>query len=221
MKKVENHYCSHKCAVRVSNAKRTAMLPIRFCAEYKCGKQIHHSKKYCSLSHAAQQRKISENQYKENIILKIKTFFDTQGRIPLKREMYGLYKEAWKLFGTWNKAIVAAGLTPNPVMFAKKYIANDGHRCDSMAEKIIDDWLFLKKIEHKRNVPYPTGKYTADFFVKNKFIEFFGLTGELKEYDINTRKKELLAEKHKLQLIKIYPQDLFPRSKLEKILEKV
>jgi hypothetical protein len=37
----------------------------------------------------------------------------------------------------------------------KKYIAKDGHKCDSFAEKIIDDWLYSNNVEHQRNIPYP------------------------------------------------------------------
>ena len=53
--------------------------------------------------------------------------------------MYGIYKTARYLFGSWNNAVKASGLKPNPVMFSEKQIANDDHVCDSLAEKIIDD----------------------------------------------------------------------------------
>ncbi len=36
-------------------------------------------------------------------------------RIPLKREMGGIYKPARKYFETWNNAISIAGFNPNPV----------------------------------------------------------------------------------------------------------
>jgi hypothetical protein len=39
-------------------------------------------------------------------------------------------------------------------MFAKKYLAKDEHRYDSLAEKIIDDWLFKRNIEHTRAIHY-------------------------------------------------------------------
>lgn len=92
-------------------------------------------------------------------------------------------RRAQAIFGTWNKTIEAAGFKSNPVKFSKKFITKDGHICDSFAEKIIDDWLYSKNIKHQRNVPYPNSPYTADFLIKGKFIEFFGLSGELKEYD--------------------------------------
>ncbi len=38
-------------------------------------------------------------------------------------------------------------------MFAHYQIAEDGHKCDSMAEKIIDDYLLQNNIKHERNIP--------------------------------------------------------------------
>ncbi|MDO8663680.1 MAG: hypothetical protein Q7K28_02490 [Candidatus Wildermuthbacteria bacterium] len=128
-------------------------------------------------------------------------------------------RAAQATFGTWNKAIEAAGFEPNPVMFSKKYIANDGHKCDSFSEKIIDDWLYSNDIEHQRNIPYPKSLYTADFLINGRFVEFFGLCGELKQYDKNTKLKEKLAAKHRIELIKIFPKDLFPINRLSQIIK--
>lgn len=129
-----------------------------------------------------------------------------------------MYRTARELFGSWNKAIEAAGFKPNPVLFAKKFIAKDGHKCDSFAEKIIDDWLYFKNIKHSRNAPYPNSSYTADFLINGKFVEFFGLNGELSEYDKNIKIKQRLAKKYKINLIKIYPKDLFPINHLSSII---
>ena len=175
--------------------------------------------KYCSRECAALVHKREETDIKKEVLDKIKSFYNQKRRIPVKREMYGLYKRARKVFGTWNKAIEATGFKPNPVMFAKKYIANDGHICDSFAEKIIDDWLYFNNIEHQRNIPYPNSPYTADFLINGKFVEFLGLNGEIKQYDKNTRLKEKLAEKHRLKLIKIFPKDLFPINRLSQIIK--
>lgn len=163
-------------------------------------------------------RKIPTERYKEKVISKIIYFYKKNKRIPVRKEMCGLYPTARKLFGTWNKAILAAGFKPNPVMFAKKYLTNDGHKCDSLAEKIIDDWLYLNKIKHQRNIPYPNSSYSADFLIKETFVEFFGLSGEVKQYDKNKKIKEKLAKKYKIQLIKIYPKDLFPVNRLPEII---
>lgn len=133
--------------------------------------------------------------------------------------MYGLYKKARNFYGNWNKAIEAAGFEPNPVMFAKKYISRDGHKCDSLAEKIIDEWLYSKGIPHDRSVPYPElQKMTCDFVVKNFFIEFFGLEGQHKKYTELVNKKRILSKKHKIKLIELKPADLFPKNKLDQVL---
>lgn len=155
---------------------------------------------------------------REMLINEIITFVKKYKRIPLKREIPH-YSAIRRRFGTWNNAIIAAGFEPNPVMFAKKYIANDGHRCDSLAEKIIDDYLFRRKIQHEINVPYPGHKgFTADFKIGDKWVEFFGLAGELKRYDQLKRRKMRLIKKYHLNLISLYPKDLFPVGKLQNIL---
>lgn len=132
------------------------------------------------------------------------------------------YSAARDRFGSWNKAIVAAGFDPNPVKFAKKYFANDGHFCDSLTEKIIDDWLDEKNIKHERNIKYPGNpKLTADFVTKHYWIEFFGLFGEMEDYDALIREKQKLARRYKLPLVELYPKDLFPVSHLsEKLLKQ-
>jgi len=119
-----------------------------------------------------------KSKYTEEIVLKeISKFFDKHGRIPVKREMYGCYKVARKYFGTWNIAIKTAGFQPNPVMFAKKYFAKDGDKCDSLAEKIIDDWLFMRKVKHKTKIHFrPTKDLSLYLFIhpsySNKSISF-------------------------------------------------
>lgn len=155
---------------------------------------------------------------KEKIIAEIRKFYKRERRIPFKEE-FPHYNASQERFGSWNKAIKAAGFEPNPVKFSKKYIAKDGHICDSLSEKIIDDWLYLENIEHQRNVSYPNSRYTADFLINRKFVEFFGLTGEIKQYDKNMKLKEKLAKKYKIKLIKILPKDLSSINKLSEILK--
>ena len=134
--------------------------------------------------------------------------------------MYVIYKPARIAFGTWNKAVKAAGFKPNQLKFTHKYIANDKHVCDSLAEKIIDDWLFARKINHLRNFPYPGNqRFTVDFKVNDYWIEFFGLSGQLKRYDELKSLKIARAKKNHLKLIKIFPKDLFPDNHLDKTLK--
>jgi len=152
----------------------------------------------------------------------ISDFFTKNGRIPLKREMYTCYHVARNFYGTWNKAIEAAGFKPNPVMFSKKCIAKDGHKCDSLAEKIIDDYLYSNKIIHVRNFQYPGNKkFTVDFKIEDMWVEFFGLSGQLKRYDELMSQKLDIVKRYKLKLIKLYLRDLFPKNKLSKKLSSL
>ena len=107
------------------------------------------------------------------------------------------------------------------MLFAKKYIANDGHKCDSLSEKIIDDWFTARKIQHECHVRYFGTRYSADFRVHNIYVEFFGLQGQLKSYDKLMKKKMDLIRTRHAKLISIYPTDLFPKSKLDDILSNL
>jgi hypothetical protein len=208
--KISKHnYCSCSCAAAVSN-KLYPRNPgvVKICAY--CGKNFKSREKYCS-----KKCKDLGSIIPEKFLLnQITEFVNKNGRIPYKYEIphYHAYRGR---FGSWNKAIEAAGFIPNPVMFAKKYIAKDGDKCDSLAEKIIDDYLFRRKIKHLRSHPYPGNDgFTVDFKVGDKWIEFFGLSGQLKRYDQLKRRKLRLAKNLGINLIEIYPKDLFPNNNL-------
>jgi hypothetical protein len=202
-------YCSRTCAAIVNNKKypkRSAL--VRQCVY--CGRDFVSRKKYCSRLCKDKDHTIS----KETLINKIRTFYKKERRIPLKRE-FGSYRAIRGRFGTWNNAILEAGFNPNPVMFANKFVSKDGHKCDSMAERIIDDWFYSRKTRHERNTPYPGNHgLKVDFKVGDFWVEFFGLSGEHKRYDQLKRKKLRLAKKFGLKLVAIYPRHLFPKSKL-------
>lgn len=204
-----HNYCSCSCAVTVSNIKHPRNPGIvKKCAF--CGKDFKSRKKYCSRPCKDKGSIIPA----EELISKIETFVKKHERVPLKREMLN-YHAFRSRFGTWNNAIKTAGFDPNPVMFANKHIASDGHKCDSLAEKIIDDWLYARKIEHQRSVPYPQNEqFTCDFVVGDYWIEFFGLYREHKRYDEHREKKLKIAKKYGLKLIGSYPEDLFPKNRL-------
>jgi len=174
-------FCSSSCAAIFNNSSKRK---IKICPV--CNKKFFGGQKYCSnicRAKALQSKPKSIKISKVQIINEIKNFYKLNGRIPFKKE-YAHYNTARDQFGTWNKAIEAAGFNSNPIKFSKKWIANDGHSCDSLAEKVIDDWLYKNKIKHKRNISYPENKkLTVDFVTKNSWIEFFGLAGELEEYD--------------------------------------
>ena len=90
-----------------------------------------------------------------------------------------------------------------------------------MAEKVIDDWLFEKKIKHETKIPYDYHQMTADFKINDTYVEFFGLQGQLEKYDKLVKEKEALWREKNLKVIKIYPSDLFPNNKLGQIFAKI
>jgi len=209
------NYCSRSCAAIINNRKFPKKKPFKALKTCKaCGKEFidNKSRKYCS-PNCYTKRPIFPA---EKIIEEIKAFYKQNERIPFKEE-YFHWKAARFRFGTWNKAILAAGLEPNPVLFAKKHMAKDGHICDSLSEMIIDNWLFAKKIPHERNFPYLNTKFTADFKVNNIYIEFFGLHNELKRYDQLMKIKLKIIKDNNIKLIAIYPKDIFPKSRLNEI----
>ena len=76
--------------------------------------------------------------------------------------------------------------------------------------------FYARKIKHKINVSYPKDKsLTVDFLIKNYWIEFFGLSGELDAYDRLKERKLKIAKEEKLNLVALYPRDLFPETKLD------
>ena len=211
-------FCSSSCAAIFNNSSRKKL---KACPV--CSKQFYGERKYCSKtcrSKTINPLKKSESERQKGVLDKIKAFYKTNGRIPTKKEKPGLARRARVIFSTWNKAIKAAGYKPNPIMFSRKFIAKDGHVCDSFSEKIIDDWFYKTKIKHKRRIPYPENKtLTADFMVGNNWIEYFGLANVINDYDLLIKKKQMLSKKYKLSLIEIYPEDLFPVNRLSEIIK--
>lgn len=213
IQKSKKLYCSQSCAATVNNVKFPKRKAIIKNCNY-CNKEFTGREKYCSIICKNKSQTINE----EKILEQIKDFYFQNGRIPLKREFLHT-KAARKRFGSWNKTIKAAGFKPNPVMFARKHTANDGHICDSLAEKIIDDWLYSRQINHERSLPYPGNlNFHSDFVIKDYWIEFFGLHGQHKRYDELRKEKLKLVKVYNLKLIEIYPKDLFPKNRLDEIL---
>jgi hypothetical protein len=211
-----HNFCSRSCSAIFFNLKRWSnqKLKVILTDQERANKRKQGSK----LGGINRWLNYQSKYTKEYIIFSIKRFVKENGRIPVKRELNILYKNSRRLFGSWNNAIIAAGFKPNPVLFAEKQIAKDGHICDSIAEMLIDDYLSDKGFVHERNTPYPEGKYTADFKIGSILIEYFGLAGEHERYDQLRSIKKILVKKYNLNLIEIYPQDLLPKVKLEEIL---
>ncbi|MDP1629092.1 MAG: hypothetical protein Q8L57_00575, partial [bacterium] len=226
-----HNYCSQSCAATVNNRgypKRKAEL--KTCV--RCNKQFKRSKgnlKYCSVKCRVE----AERRYTpEQLIDIIKLATQELKRVPAKRELKEIADICARSFGSWNNAIIAAGLQPNRSHSQRMYKrttakAVDGHICDSISELLIDNWLTKNKIKHERNAPYPNTNHRSDWVVnlqgKTIFVEYFGLAKDSPRYDRSIRKKKSLCQKYKIKLLEVYPWDLYPGIKLDdklKILKK-
>lgn len=217
-----HNYCSRSCAAIVNNKKgpkRRAQL--KTCI--KCGryfKKGNGNLKYCSIKCRGE----AKNYTSEQLIDIIKQFMQKFKRVPARREMEGIVKSCIKIFGSWNRAIQAAGFIPNRSHDNRMYKrvnakAIDGHLCDSVSELLIDNWLYKNNIFHERDAHYPKTHHKADWKIsaKNKevFVEYFGLANDSPRYDRSTREKKMLCKKYNIHLIGIYPKDIYPKNYLE------
>src|SRR5258708_1672901 len=213
---LKHNFCSKSCAAIVNN-RRYPKWPKRFCLT--CGKEFkNRSSDYCSskCGWSAQQN----HHYKHaisDIVPTIKKLGKELGRSPARRELGNMSHAAIREFGSWNKAIEAAGLKPHRSDSQKMYRrtktkARDGHVCDSISEAIIDNWLHKHKIPHARDAKYPTTKHRADWSIQGGkvFIEYFGLAKDSPRYDREIKIKQELCRKNKIKLLEIYSSDLYP-----------
>jgi hypothetical protein len=159
---------------------------------------------------------------KEELIQTIQSVAKATMRVPAKREMHDIAEACIHAFGTWNKAIAAAGFAPNRSHDARMYKrtrtrAYDGHVCDSVSEAIIDNWLTQNSIIHIRDAQYPTTHHKADWAINGgtTFIEYFGLAKDSPRYDRAICEKQILCKKQNIELVEIYPNDIYPRVVLD------
>ena len=195
-------FCSISCSTSYYNAIKQSSVPLRKCKRAGCDNYIHSTNlkiNYCGGKCSRLFRQGLTSYTAESVISIIQSFVGENGRIPIRNELGYLNRLARRFFGTWNSAIGAAGYDPNPVMFAKRYLAKDGHKCDSMAEKIVDDWLYRNRVEHQVHVPYPWHNgMKCDFLVGDTWVEIFGLEGQVGRYDQLKSEKLRLAKELKL-----------------------
>lgn len=120
-------------------------------------------------------------------------------------------------FGDYITALFQSGyLGDSPILKSNigyRVKAIDGHICNSLAEKVIDDWLFSHGVEHEKEPHYPDdvrqfsgSNIRADWRVGNTFIEYFGLQS-MEEYAKKTDLKLHGCEKHGVNLLALYPGD--------------
>lgn len=155
---------------------------------------------------------------KERLIEIIQDFQERKGRIPFHSEFskdrdYPNPSTYCDVFGSWNEAIQLAGFMPNSASLGKILIAEDGHKCLSFAEKLIDDWLSNHKIKHEKEVYYPNSKLRADWLISRIYVEYFGICIGYEDqlsrsYETTRHKKRTICKDNDLVLIELYPKDL-------------
>ena len=215
LNEVSSHnYCSQSCAAIMNNRKyRKRKAKLRTCPI--CKKQFGGNRKYCSKQCKLE---VLRSYTPQDLIKIIKKVARELKRTPAKREIRKIADMCVHSFGSWNNAIVAAGLEPNRSHNQQMYKcthakALDGHICNSVSELIIDNWLTENKIIHDRNVPYPKTNHKADWGINFKgeivFVEYFGLAKDSPRYDKSVEKKKDICRKYKIPLIEIYPKDLY------------
>lgn len=220
-----HNYCSQSCGAIVNNKNR----PERNATKIKCsncGKifkkwLVGSNTKYCSMECFSEAKLYT----KEKLLKIIQTTAKKLKRVPARREFRGgVDKACVRLFGSWNKAVSAAGFIPNRSHDNRMYErviskAVDGHLCDSISELLIDNWLYKNKIEHEKDVQYPSTHHKADWQIisgdHKVFIEYFGLANDSPRYDRSIKEKKMLCKKQNISLIAIYPKDLYPKTYLD------
>ena len=218
-----HNYCSRTCAITINNQKFPKRGPgFRICKI--CSKKFKGQKKYCSVPCVKLAR---QKHDPAKLIKDIKLEYKKLGRIPAKREVPSLASSCIYAFGSWNKAIIAAGLNPNRSHDHRMYKrvmtkAKDGHSCDSVSEALIDNWLADNKVKHVRDFPYPNSGYKTDWAINDLlFIEYFGLAGDSPRYDRDVKIKKGLCRKFGINLVAIYPKDLYPTLNLNSKLKNL
>lgn len=219
-----HNYCSRSCAAVINNRNR----PERGAKTIKCegcGKKFKKwvvgNKKFCSKSCLINTKFYTT----EKLLEIIKNTAQKLKRTPARREVSrGIDKACIRFFGSWNNAILAAGLIPNRSHDNRMYKrANaksiDGHLCASISELLIDNWLHKNNIRHKKDIPYPGTKHKADWQITLKgrkiFVEYFGLADDSPRYDRSIKEKRVLCKEKSIPLIGIYPKDLYPKIYLD------
>jgi hypothetical protein len=124
-----------------------------------------------------------------------------------------------RTFGSWLQLLIESGVLEGEVRKTSRgtqCVANDGHVCLSLGEKVLDDLLHDLGIPHIKEVRYPGTNMRADFLVNGTYIEYFGLTGT-SEYDRKTEKKRKLCENSGWKLLAIFPGDLLHLDRLRTV----
>jgi hypothetical protein len=143
--------------------------------------------------------------------------------VKLQQITYSPYEYCFA-YGNWLNAVIATGYLGTDKISKNTYgyrvIAKDGHICNSLAEKTIDDWFYNNNIEHIKEPKYPQcvidmigSNVKADWLIEDIFIEYFGLQND-KNYAKKTSSKLLSCELNGIKLLALYPGDEYHLEKI-------
>ncbi|MFC2172265.1 hypothetical protein ACFLU6_06495 [Acidobacteriota bacterium] len=117
----------------------------------------------------------------------------------------------------WLKAFIDAGFLKGYGALSSSetvFRTLDGHACMSVGAAMLDNFFHLNGIPHKVEVRYPrhvslnkAGTLRADFVIGETLVEYAGLWGE-EEMKKDMEAREGLCEKNRIDLIKVYTEDL-------------
>jgi len=139
--------------------------------------------------------------------------------IKLFRELSRTYSGKWykQKYSSWLNTLVQANVLPNAqrkTPYGTMCLANDGHVCNSIGEKIIDDWLHRNNIGHMKEPLYPEHsefnpemRLRADWKVGQYYVEFCGLKG-LPFYDEKMKTKRQLSTILGIRFVEIFQENL-------------
>ena len=120
-----------------------------------------------------------------------------------------------RVFGSWLAALKDSGLIDPEAQrgtFGVVCVAEDGHSCESLAERNVDDWLWRRGIPHTRAPSYPrtsaaSSNLKADWAVGGALVEYWGRKGS-EGYDTAIKTKRAIAKSANITLVEITPEDL-------------
>ncbi len=210
----EFNYCSRSCAAIVNNIKFPKWRPAaaRFCKT--CNSLITEEKiLYCSKSCKSAGLRAHSS---EELLYLIKKLSRKLNRVPTRRDAGELSFQCMRVFGSWNDTLKRLGMQPyrsheNRMYRRTRTIAQDGHRCDSVSEALIDNWMTENNIVHEKDLHYPTINHKADWRLQsNVFVEYFGLANDSPRYDRSILEKRKICKRLGITLVELYPNDLYP-----------
>ena len=119
----------------------------------------------------------------EEIIAAIQEFFKLHNKLPQQMDFrnsnYPAYTVVQNRFGSWNKAIEAAGFLPHlNTGWGTETIAKDGKLYRSKLEAYFVDHFLFEKEEYEYEKPYGNGWY-FDFYLPKRDL-YIELTGGLR-----------------------------------------